>query len=305
MSGTRTSAISPTAMATGREGVIAALLAYMLWGVLPVYFKIVADVAVLELLAHRVLWAVPFGALLIAWRHQFTEVRAALGDRRRLGWLALSAMFIACNWLLYIYAVQTDRIAEASLGYYINPLVYIVVGVLFFGERMGFLRGAAVALAALGVTVLTVSGGHFPAIALTLAISFTIYGVIRKQVAVGAMPGLFVETLVLFPFAAAYLGYALGTDTAAFDIAAPGLLLLLVLAGPVTVVPLLFFALAARRLRLSTLGFMQFLAPSMQFGMAIWYGERMSTAHWICFGLIWLAAALFIVDIALRRDERT
>lgn len=287
--------------ATQREGLVAALLAYTLWGVLPVYFKITAAVPALELLAHRVVWAVPFGAVLIAARHQLPEVTAALRDPRRLGWLTLSATLIGINWLLYIYAVQTERIAEASLGYYINPLVYIVVGVVFFGEQLGPLRAAAVALAGLGVAVLTISGGQFPAIALTLAVSFTIYGVIRKRVAVGAMPGLFVETLVLFPLTAGYLGYVVHTGQAAFDAAAPGMAALLVLAGPVTVVPLLFFALAARRLHFSTLGFMQFLAPSLQFLMALYYGEPMTLARWICFALIWAAAALFVLDISRRR----
>lgn len=298
------SADDSTAVAPHRDGLVAALLAYTLWGVLPVYFKIVAEVAALELLAHRIIWAVPFGALLIGLRHQFGEVRAALSDRRRLGWLVLSAMFIAVNWLLYIYAVQTDRIAEASLGYYINPLVYVLVGVVFFRERLGALRGAALASAAIGVGVLTVSGGQFPLIALTLAVSFTIYGVIRKQVAVGAMPGLFVETLVLFPAALAYLGYVVHSGAAAFDTDAPGLLALLLLAGPVTVVPLLFFAIAARRLHLTTLGFLQFLAPTMQFAMAVYYGEPLTPAHWICFALIWLAAALFIAAMLGERGQR-
>ena len=285
-----------------REGLIAALLAYTLWGVLPVYFKVTASVPALELLAHRVVWAVPFGALLIAVRHQAPEVAAALRDPRRLGWLSLSACLIAVNWLLYIYAVQTERIAEASLGYYINPLVYIVVGVVFFRERLGPLRAAAVALAAIGVAVLTFSGGQFPAIALTLAVSFTIYGVIRKRVAVGAMPGLFIETLVLLPVTAIYLGYVMQAGKAAFSAAAPGMALLLLLAGPITVVPLLFFALAARRLHFSTLGFMQFLAPTLQFFMALYYGEPMTVARWVCFALIWTAAALFIIDISSRRE---
>lgn len=296
------SASSPTA-AAGREGVIAALLAYLLWGVMPVYFKIVGDVAALELLAHRIVWAVPFGLLLIAARRQGLEVNAALRDRRRLGWLALSALFIAINWLIYIHAVQSGQIFQASLGYYINPLVYVLVGVACFGERLGSLRAAAVLLASLGVAVLTISGGQFPGIALALAVSFTIYGVIRKQVEVGAMPGLLIETLVLLPFAAGYLVVLVNAGDSALDTDAPAMFALLIAAGPVTVVPLLFFAIAARRLHLSTLGFMQFLAPTLQFGMAILYGETLTIAHGICFSLIWLAAMLFIADMFRQRQR--
>lgn len=190
-----------------RHGIVAALSAYLMWGVFPVYFKIVSDVAATEMLAHRIAWSVPFGALIILMRRQWPEVRRALTDWRTLSFLALASSVIAVNWLTYIFAVQTDQIFQASLGYYINPLIYVLVGVVFFDERLRNRQVIAVMLAAAGVAVLTVSGGQFPGLSLILAVTFTIYGVIRKQVAVGAMPGLFIEVLLLLPIAG---GYVLG-----------------------------------------------------------------------------------------------
>ncbi len=187
--------------AASRSGVAAGLMAYSLWGVFPVYFKIVESVAPTEVLAHRIVWAVPFGALILLFRHQWPEVRRAMTHRAMLSWLGLSALCITVNWFIYIWAVQNERIFETSLGYYINPLMYVFVGVLFFGERLRSLQFAAVVFASVGVLVLTISGGAFPWVAISLAVFFTAYGVIRKRVVIGAMPGLFVETVLLFPFA--------------------------------------------------------------------------------------------------------
>lgn len=267
-----------------------------MWGFLPIYFKFVAAVAAPEILAHRIIWAVPFGALIIAARRQWPEVRRALGNRRTLAFLALAAIFIAINWFGYIVAVQTGHIFQGSLGYYINPLMYVAIGVLFLRERLHRLQALAVVLAAIGVAVLTVSGGQFPAIALTLAGSFTVYGVIRSQVAVGGMPGLFIETLILFPLAAGYLLWQMFAGASAFGPHDPAMAVLLVLAGPLTAVPLLFFALAARRLRLSTIGILQFIAPTLQFLVGLAYGEQLTAPRAICFSLIWIAVAVFSLD---------
>jgi chloramphenicol-sensitive protein RarD len=279
-----------------RNGVVAAFLAYTMWGFLPIYFKILEEVPALEMLIHRIVWGVPFGALIIIVRRQWPEVRQALAKPRTVGLLALAACFIAVNWLTYIIAVQTDHIFQASLGYYINPLIYVLVGVGFMGERLRRNQTAAVLLAAAGVTILTVSGGEFPAISLFLAISFTGYGVIRSRVAIGGMPGLFIETLLLLPLAGGWLGWLMADGSAAFRSEDPVLAAKLLLAGPLTVVPLLFFALAARRLRLSTIGIMQFIAPTLQFLVGLLYGERLTTAHAICFTLIWIAVVLFSFD---------
>ena len=269
--------------AAARSGVILGLIAYTLWGVFPVYFKWIETVAPTEVLVHRVVWAVPFGALIIFARRQWREVKTALLDRSMLAWLGLAALCISANWLIYIWAVQNERIFEASLGYYINPLIYVAVGVVLLDERLRRLQIIAV-------------GGVFPWVALSLAALFTGYGVIRKQVAIGAMPGLFIETTLLFPFAFAWLCILVLDGNASFGAGDSGQSLLLMMAGPITVMPLLLFALAARRLRLTTIGFMQFLAPTLQFCTGLYYGETLTPSHLVCFGCIWVAVALFSYD---------
>jgi chloramphenicol-sensitive protein RarD len=285
-----------TAAEDTRDGVICALLAYLMWGVLPVYFKLVGTVAPLEVLAHRVIWAVPFGAVIILARRQGADVLRGLTEPRMLALLTLSAVMIALNWLIYIVAVQRGQIFQASLGYYINPLMYVVVGVAFLGEKLRRLQLVAVLLATIAVTILTFIGGEIPWIALSLAVLFTIYGIIRKQVAIGGMSGLFVETLVLLPLALAYWVWLMNTGMSDFTSSDPFLSILLMLAGPITVLPLLFFVLAARRLPFSLIGFLQFIAPTLQFLMGLLYGEVLTTAHMLCFGLIWIAVAFFVVD---------
>jgi len=253
-------------------------------------------VPALEVLAHRIVWAVPFGGLIVLARRQWPEVRRAITHHRMLGWLALAAAVIAINWLVYITAVQRGQIFQASLGYYINPLMYVVIGVIVLGEKLRRPQATAVVLAAVGVAVLTISGGVFPIISLTLAVSFTIYGVIRSRVAVGGMPGLFIETLLLFPMSLAYLIWLLQAGESYLRLDSPGMAGMLMLAGPLTVVPLLCFALAARRLRLSTIGIMQFIAPSLQFLVGLAYGEELTAPHGVCFTLIWIAVVIFSWD---------
>ncbi len=279
-----------------REGLISALISYSLWGGLPVYFKVVDTVPAAEVLVHRIIWAVPFGFLIVLARRQWPEVVKAFRTLRTLAPLALAAAVLAVNWLVYVTAVQNDMIFQGSLGYYINPLMYVLVGVVFFGERLRRLQTAAVLLAAAGVAVLTISGGEFPLIALTLATSFTIYGTIRSRVAIGGMPGLFVETVVLLPAALIYLAWLAAHDAAVFTAGDVGTSGLLMLAGPLTVLPLLLFALAARRLRLSTIGVMQFIAPTLQFLVGLAYGEALTGPHIVCFSLIWVAVFLFSGD---------
>ena len=286
-----------------RDGIWSGLIAYTMWGFLPIYFLVLQSVSSIEVLAHRIIWAVPFGALIIHFRHQWPEVRRALTHRVVLLWLIVAALFIAVNWFIYILAVQNGQIFQASLGYYINPLIYVLVGVVFFGERLRTLQLAAVVFATTGVLILTFSGGEFPLISLAIAVSFTIYGVIRKQVVIGGMPGLFVETLVLVPFALSWLAWAMWTGQAAFGVGDLGLDGMLLLAGPVTVIPLLFFALAARRLPLSTLGFMQFIGPTLQFVVGVVHGESLSTPHLICFSFVWMGVVVFSVD-AVRGSGR-
>jgi len=279
-----------------REGLLTALIAYTFWGFLPIYFKLVENVPATEVLAHRVLWAVPFGLPIVLLRRQWPEVARALRNPRVLGLLALAAALIAVNWLVYIWAVQESLIFQASLGYYINPLMYVLVGVIFFGERLRRMQSGAVLLAATGVAVLTFSGGEFPLISLTLATSFTIYGTIRSRVAIGGMPGLFIETLLLLPVAAVYLFWLVSSGGAVFAAGDGAMSGMLMLAGPFTVIPLLCFALAARRLTFSTIGVMQFIAPTLQFLVGLAYGEVLTGPHIVCFALIWTAVTLFSWD---------
>ena len=279
-----------------RDGLLSALIAYGIWGVLPIYFVLVRDVDAFEVLVHRIIWAIPFGAVIIHFRRQWQEVLSAFRHRAMLTYLTVSALLIAGNWFVYIIAVQREQIFQASLGYYINPLLFAVVGVFLLGEKLRAPQTAAVLLAAVGVAVLTFTGGQFPAIALFLGTSFTVYGVIRKRVVIGGMPGLFVETLVLLPFAVAYLAWLMSAGQAVFAAGGAGISLLLTVAGPLTVIPLLFFALAARRLNLTTVGMMQFIAPTLQFLVGVYYGEALTAAHVVCFSCIWIAVAIFSWD---------
>ena len=275
-------------------GLLAGFAAYTIWGFFPVYFKATDMVGALEIVAHRVVWSLPFALAILALRGQLSETWSAFRDWRTLRWLVASGVLIALNWGVYIWAIQVDRIFEAALGYYINPLIYVLVGVAVFGERLGRAQLAAVVLACIGVAWLTMAGGSFPWVALVLAGSFTAYGVIRKQVEVGAMPGLFIEVLVVIVPAALYLGWVVAEGRSPFlrgDAVLDGLLLF---AGPLTVIPLFFFAFAARRVRLSTLGFLQFLGPTLQFFCGLYYGEDFTPAHAVCFAFIWTAAAVFV-----------
>jgi len=275
---------------------MAGLAAYLMWGFLPVYFVLVRVVDPTEVLAHRIIWAVPFGALILSFRHQWPEVGRALTHRAMLGWLSLSALFIGMNWFVYIWAIQDGRILETSLGYYINPLTNMLVGFWLFGERLRRYQKVAVGLATIGVLVLTFAADTVPWVALFLAVSFTVYAAVRKKVVIGGMPGLFVETVVLLPFAIAWFAYLYTSSALVFADGNASLTFWLLMAGPITALPLLCFALAARRLSLTTIGFMQFLAPTIQFGTGIYFGEELTVAHIICFSFIWLAVAFFTYD---------
>ena len=268
-----------------------------MWGFFPVYFKATEAVNPVELVAHRVVWSLPFGFLILMFRSQVGQAWRALTDWRIAKWLIVASVVMALNWGLYIWAIQVDRIFQASLGYYINPLMYVLIGVWLFGERLNAAQILAVALAVVGVGVLTIAGGTFPWVSLVLASSFTIYGVIRKQVDVGAMPGLFVEIVAIFPIAAAYLAWRVASGQSPLGGGDLSLDALLLFAGPLTVMPLLCFAIAARKLPLSMIGFLQFIGPTLQFACGLYYGEAFTPAHAVCFGFIWTAVAVFIFGL--------
>ncbi|WP_428406935.1 EamA family transporter RarD [Hyphococcus sp.] len=286
-----------------RLGLICGVFAYGMWGLLPVYLKALGDVDPMEIVGHRILWSVPFGALILTFRKQWRETLKAFASPRMLMLLGFSASVIAANWLLYVWAVANERVLQASLGYYINPLMFVAAGVFVLKEKLNRAQLTAVALAALGVAVLTFGAGVFPWVSLLLAISFTAYGYVRKMLDVGGMPGLFIETALLSPFAFLFLLWFSNASGLAFGQGDMGLDALLILAGPVTVVPLLLFALAARRLRFSTLGFLQYIGPTGQFILGLYYGEPFTPFHAVCFGLIWTALAIFSLD-AVRANRK-
>lgn len=284
--------------AEARKGVVFGLSAYLLWGFLPVYFKLLGDVLPTEVVAQRVLWSVVFLAGLILVRRRWSQLRAALGNPKALRILAVSALLIGVNWLIYIWAIGANHVLETSLGYFLNPLVNVVMGVLLLKERLTRAQGLAVGLAALGVAVLAVSAAAGLWISLALALSFASYGFLRKIAPVDSLEGLMVETMLLAPIAGLYLLW-LG-ERAAFGTEVD-LSLLLALGGVVTAVPLLLFAAGARRLRYSTLGLLQYVAPTIQFLLAVLaYGEPLTTAHLVCFALIWTGLAIYATD-SLRR----
>jgi chloramphenicol-sensitive protein RarD len=276
-----------------RAGLLLGFGAYVLWGVLPLYFKAIEGVAATEIVAHRILWSLIFlGALASLWRRWGT-IRTAFQAPKVLATLALTATLIAINWLVYIWAVLNGHVLAGSLGYYLNPLVNVLLGVFLLKERLTRAQTLAVGLAAAGVAVLALGAAEGLWISLTLAASFALYGFLRKVAPVEALEGLSVETAILAPIALGYVlwlqqqgssgfGNAVGTDA------------LLVLGGAITAVPLLLFTAAARRLPYSTLGFLQYIAPSLQFLLAVLvFGEAFTTAHAICFGAIWTALVIF------------
>ena len=286
------------------EGVIFGLGAYGIWGLLPLYFHWIGPtVAATEVLAQRILWSLLLVGLLIGAMRRTAAMRRALTDRRSLMFLCGSAVLIAGNWLIYIWAVTHGHVLESSLGYFLNPLINVMLGVVLLKERLRPLQSVAVLLATAGVTVLAVGAGTGLWISLGLAMSFAFYGLLRKLVAVESLEGLGVETLILAPFAVACLIW-LGTSGGLAFGGNRQTTLLLILAGPVTAVPLLLFAAAARRMAYATLGLLQYLAPTLQFLLAVTlFGEHVTVPHIICFGLIWAGLLLFAAD-ALRGLRR-
>lgn len=277
-----------------RSGLLAGAAAYGLWGLFPIYFKALWSVPPLEILSHRVMWALLLLLVMVRSRGSLPALRAALRGRSLL-LLAASGLMIALNWLVYLWAILTDRIVEASLGYFITPLVSILLGVVLLREPLQRPLLIATGLAGLGVGWMTVQLGSLPWIALALALLFGGYGLIRKVAPVGAVVGLTVETLLLLPFAVGYLAWSRAEGRLAFLSGSGGRDALLVLSGPLTALPLLLFVGAARRLPLSTLGFLQYLSPSIQFLLAVFlYREPLTIARLLAFLCIWSGVAVLL-----------
>lgn len=296
-----------TADASTAAGVAFGVAAYLWWGLVPIYFKAVDHVPALEVLAHRIAWCVVLLAIWLVVTRQLATLRPATGRGRVLALLGASTALIAVNWFLFIWAVSTGQVLQASLGYFINPLVNVLLGLVFLGERLDRVQWASVALAAAGVVVVTAGQGTPPGIALALAFSFGLYGLLRKRAAIDAAAGLALETAFLLPLAVGFLLWADARGALVFGHLSPTTDLLLVAAGPVTALPLLWFISAARRLRLVTMGFLQYLAPSLHFLLAVLvYREPFGGVQMVAFLLIWTALALFSLNAAqqYRRGRR-
>jgi chloramphenicol-sensitive protein RarD len=280
-----------------RGGVLLGIAAYGLWGLFPLYFHVLDDAEPVEVLAHRIAWSLVFVAAILLFTRRLDAVRRIARDRRKLLTLAAAAILIATNWGIYIYAVSADRVIEASLGYFIAPLVSVAFGMLVFGERLRATQTVALGLGTAAVIVLTAAYGGFPWISLTLAASFGTYGLLKKLADVGAAEGLGVETLVLLVPAVAYIVALAGTGQGNFAAGDAGTTLLLIAAGPITAVPLLLFAASITRVPLTTIGLMQYLTPVLQFLIGwLVLGEAMPAARWAGFVLVWLALSVLTWD---------
>jgi chloramphenicol-sensitive protein RarD len=281
-----------------RLGVLSGLAAYAMWGLFPLYFPLLKPAGGLEIVAHRVLWSLLFIGLLLTVVRRWSHVRALVTDRRRLLVLTGAAVLIAANWLVFVYGVNSGHVVETSLGYFINPLVSVLLGVVVFGERLRALQWVAVGIAAVAVGVLTVDYGRPPWIALTLAATFALYGLMKKIVRTEAAPGLFVETLLVAVPAIVVLAVLHRDGQGTFGNAGTGHAVLLLGSGIATAVPLLLFAAAARRIPLSTVGLLQYLTPLMQLSIGVFvYDEPMPPVRLAGFAIVWLALAVFTGDM--------
>lgn len=281
-----------------RRGVFAMIGACVIWGLAPVFYGLLDHVPASDILAHRILWSFVFFALVLWRQGRLPVLGATLADRRRIGWVVFAALVISLNWFFFIYSIQIDRLTEASLGYYMFPLVSVLLGFVVFRESLTVLQWASVALAALAVTVLTAGLGAAPWISMLLAMSFATYGVVKKKVRTGSVVSVTAEVLVLLPMVVAWLVYR-----GAIAWPPAGTLALLLLSGPLTATPLILFSYAAQRIRLSTLGLLQYINPTLQFLVALLvFREPMTRWHAMAFLLIWVALAVYS-GVALIQDR--
>jgi chloramphenicol-sensitive protein RarD len=288
-----------------RRGLLLGIAAYGLWGGFPLYWPLLEPAGAIEILAHRVLWSLVTMGLLVLLLRRTTQFRALLRSRRTFLLLALAAFTITFNWATYIYGVNNNRVVETSLGYFINPLVTVLMGVLILGETLRSLQWVAMGVATLAVVVLTLDYGRLPWVALVLAFSFGTYGLAKKSANVGAVESLTLETTLIAPFAAAYVGLLMATGHSNFASHGAGHALMLSSAGIVTAIPLICFGAAAIRVSMVTLGLLQYLAPILQFGLGVLYfHEDMPAGRWVGFVLVWVALVMFTVEATTHHRRR-
>lgn len=285
-----------TAARQHRFGLLFGVLAYVLWGAFPIYFALLDAVSPIEVVAHRIIWTLVFLIAVITIAKTWRSVQRALSKRTLLILLG-AAVFISVNWLVYVYAVATNQVVQASLGYFINPLISVALGVVLLRERLRITQWAAVGIALVAVAVLTVSYGAVPWISLILGFSFGMYGLLKKLANVGSTESLAIETAALAPFAFALMGVWEANGQAAFVLDGWQISVLLILLGPVTALPLLAFGGAATRIPLSTLGLLQYITPIFQFSIGVFiFGEAMPDSRWLGFFIVWTALVVFSID---------
>ncbi|MES2438429.1 MAG: EamA family transporter RarD [Verrucomicrobiota bacterium] len=288
-----------------RSGVLAALAAFFLWGILPIFWKLLGFLPPASIVAQRTMWSLLLVFSILFWRGEGRALLAGLKSPRALGWHFLSGALLASNWLLYVWATLNGHIIEAALGYYLNPFFNMLFGALWFGDKNSRWQLAAIALALGGVVLQVPAVGHFPWIAVVLAVTFSLYAVVRKRAPLGSLAGLAAETGLLAPFALAWLLISHGNAAQAFGGSWPHAALV-VGTGVATALPLLFFGYAARTIRLTTLGILQFLGPTIQFFIG-WkmYEEPMTGGRLISFGLIWLAVGIYAADARWNKERES
>lgn len=280
---------------------IAALAAFATWGLVPIYWKLLSKIPALEILAHRFVWTIIFLGVLLSWQRRWPEVIANLRTRRNALFCFGSGVMVSVNWLLFIWAVNIGRVLETSLGYFMTPLVNVLLGAVILRERLSIWQIASILIAAISISVLALEYGHFPSIAVGLCASFGLYGLLRKQSATAAIPGLFLETMFLLPLAIFYLALLASRNVLTFGPSHLLLSTILMTTGIVTAVPLVWFGYAARHLRLVTIGFLQYLSPSISFILGLFlYHETFTRQHFVTFLLIWIALALVSAEAVLR-----
>lgn len=288
--------MSRTPQQDERYGVLSGLGAYLMWGLLPLFWPLLKPATAFEILGHRIIWSLLFVLLLMQLTHSWPIVKATIQNRKLALLVVFASFFVATNWGVYIWAVNDNHVVETSLGYFINPLVSVLLGMVFFGERLRNLQKLAVVIAGIAVLVLSFDYGRLPWIALVLAGSFGIYGGLKKQINLPAVPGLLMETALLLPLTIGYLTW-LYRDADAILLSNPNLLILAVISGPLTALPLLLFGTATTRVPLTWLGVMQYVAPTMQFIIGVWvFNEPISGVKIIGFLIVWTALVIFSVD---------
>ena len=284
-----------------RSGLIAGIAAFGTWGLIPVYWKLFTNISASQILAHRFVWTTCFLVGMLSWQQRWPEVREATRSRRAVLYCLASGLAISVNWFCFIWAVNVGRVLETSLGYFMTPLMSVLLGATFLRERLTRWQLLSVILALIGVLNLTLGYGRFPWLAITLCVSFGLYGLLRKKSGVRPIPGLFLETTLLTPIAATYLVYLQRAGNSAFSSAGWSMALLLITTGIVTGLPLVWFGHAARHLRLTTLGFLQYLSPSCSFFLGVFlYHEPFTRAHLITFTFIWIALVIFTAEAIWR-----